>query len=286
MSEGVAELIETRLAATEPRSWRLGTQTLMTGGVAGLAVLALFAQRWGLPTAVSVAVPWLLVLGLLGTSWLVGKRQRALRRDILAASDHGQLEQWGAAVDILNRVMRRPIRPRSLRGEAFLLWATLAERDRHFEDAARLYEALLLRRIGDATQLQRANIALAGAKLRIGELADAVDLIGRLERVPMPRPLRALCDLIRLYQQVSMGHMEDAVSNMEERRAAFRRDLSTQAGYAYALLAAARHHLGQADEAGRLWRDATLLIKPERLVWDFDLLRSVSAAYAAAEHPV
>lgn len=286
MAEDPTQLVESRFAATESKRLPLGVIALITAVVIGLSVVALSVRRWGLPEIVGLAIPWILVFGLMLAGSIVGRRQRDIRRSIQEASDCVQLEQWDSARRILDRVMQRPVRSRSYRGQAFLLWASLMERERRYEVAAQVYETMSLRRVGDPVQLQQAAISLAAAKLRTSELTDAVDLIGRLERVQMPQPLRVACDLVRLFQQVSMGHFEDAVRNLDARLAAFRRQLSTQAGYAYGLLAAAMHYLGKADDAGRLWRNATSLIRSERLVEDFDVLRTVSKAYPATEHPV
>ena len=102
----------------------------------------------------------------------------------------------------------------------------------------------------------------------------------------MPLPLRAACDLVRLFQQVAMGQNEDAVAGLTDRRAGFRRHLSTRAGYGYALLAAAMDALGRRTEAATLWSDATALIRPDRLIEEFDLLQGVSRTYPATEHRI
>lgn len=286
MAEDHSEIVESRFAATEPTRPGIGVMALASAVVIGLVIVALSAHRWGLPEIVALAIPWILVFGLMLAGSVVGRRQRDIRRSIQEASDLVQLERWDSAGEILKRVMRRPIRSRTYRGQAFLLFASQLERENNYDAAGQVYETMSLRRIGDPLQLQQAAISLAAAKLRTSELTDAVDLIGRLERVQMPQPMRAACDLVRLFQQVSMGHFEDAVRNIDDRLDSFRRQLSTQAGYAYGLLAAAMHYLGKADDAGRLWRNATLLIRPERLMEDFDLLQIVSDEYPATEHPV
>ncbi len=284
--EDHSEIVESRFAATEPTRPGLGLIALATAIVIGLVIVALSARRWGLPEFVGLAIPWIMVFGLMLAGSIVGRRQRDIRRKIQEASDLIQLDSWVAAGEILEGVMQRQIRSRTHRGQAFLLGASLLERERDYAAAAQIYETMSLRRIGDPLQLQQAAISLAAAKLRTSELTDAVALIGRLERVEMPQPMRAACDLVRLFQQVSMGHFEDAVGNIDERLEAFRRQLSTQAGYAYGLLATAMHYLGKAEDAGRLWRNATLLIRPERLMESFDLLRIVSKEYAATERPL
>ncbi len=285
VTENPVDIVEARFAATEPRRTEFGVVALGTALLVASLVFAALVPRWGLPEELRI-LPWLFVLALMTAGWVRGRRQRALRRDIQQASEHVQLEQWDDADTLLDRIMCQRIHLRSLRGQVFMLWAAVSERRHDHERAGRIYQTLALRRAGDPLLLQQANVALAASKLRTGELTDAVELIGRLERVQMPQPLRAACDLVRLFQQVLMGQIDDAVSNIGDRREVFRRQLSTQAGYAYGLLAAAMHHGGHADDAARLWRDATILIKPERLVQDFDLLKPISRSYPPAEHPI
>lgn len=278
--------VEALLDATEPRRSGYGALALKTAAIVAILVLAAMAQRWGLPAAVSMVVPWILVIGLLTAARSAGRRERDVRKSIDRATELVQMEDWEAAGGMLMPLLDRPIRSGYHRGQAFLLWAALADHERRYEAAGEMYEALALRRIGDPLQLQQAGIALATAKLRNGELTDAVTLIGRMERLQMPRALRAACDFVRLFQQVLMGHFEDAAANQDERRAAFRRELSTRAGFAYAMLALAEHYLGRHENARRLWGDATTLIRPERLLADFDILKPVAAAYPATEYAV
>ncbi len=285
MSDTKIESVKSRISATEPRKWEAGTIAAATAMVTAALFLGVLAARAEVPRALS-ALPWLLFTGLMIGGWVRGKRLRELRRDIQSASDLVQLDQWDETDAVLARIMRRPIRPSSLRGQALMLWAALAERRRDYESAGEIYQAMALQRIGDPVVLQQAGIALAAAKLRTGELTDAIELIGRIERVTMPQPLRAACDLVRLFQQVLMGQVEDAAANLDERREFFQRQLSTRAGYAYGLLALAQHHLGRTEEAAAMWRDATTLIPAERLVHQFELLKPMTDRYPAAEHPV
>ncbi len=176
------------------------------------------------------------------------------------------MEKWDAAETSLGALLESPIHNPSLRGQAFLLLAAVVEHRGQYEPAALVYEKMLLGRIGDASQLQHAQIAWAEAKLRNHELTDAVDMIGRLEKIEMPLAYKATLDLVRLFQQVFMGHHEDAVHDIEERRSLFQRYLSTRAAIGYGLLAVAMHGLSRTSEASDLWRDATTLMTPERLV--------------------
>ncbi len=256
----------------------------------GFASVLLLLQGWGeggsdRPSVPAILLSWGVVFGLLAAGWLRAKRQRQARQSITRAGERVQLEQWAEAGELLDVAMRRSIQSDSDRCQAFMLLATLAERHGHFDQAAHIYERLLLERIGDGYQLQQAQLAIANAKLRNEELTDAVTLLDHLEKISMPRALGAVYALIRLYQRVFMGHNEDAVAELAERRSLFRQFLSTRAGYAYGLLAAALHRLGRHDEAAQFWLDATTLIPSQKLVAEYGALVAPCECYPAMEHP-
>lgn len=279
-------LIEERFAATEPRRWGLYVlYTLVLVVVGGMMLLPALGSQRDRPEVLGILLLGTLIGLLMLAGWLVGQRQRRCRQEVIKAWAHAQLEEWEAARAILDEVMQRPIQSPSDRGQAFMTLAAIAEHESCHDAAAQIYETLLLRRIGDPVYLQQAQIALASAKIRNQELTDAMDLLGRLEKVPMPTGLRAALDMVRLFQQVFMGHYEDAVEECEERRLLYRRHLSTHAAYGYGLLAAAMHHLGRTSEAAQLWGEATTLIDADRLVREYALLATVSQAYPATSKP-
>jgi hypothetical protein len=282
-----ADWIEAAFAATTPRKSVLGGSYLMVLAIVlGVLLIATQGPKWGLPVGISVLVPVLVLGTFIFSAWLRSRRHQRCRERIEDAWEAVQLEHWEQAGESLIDVLGAPMPTAMDRGRAFLSLAALAEQTQDWPAAALIYERMTLLRAGDARQLQAAQISLAAAKIRNEELTDALDMIGRLEQVQMPNALRAWLALVRLFQQVFMGHYEDAVDDWEERRAMFRRFLSTRAAEGYALLASAFHHLSQTDKAASLWRDATLLMKPQRLLRSFEVLEPVAEAYPAEEHPV
>lgn len=292
-----AQFIEARFAATEPK--RRGLSLLYApalGLMAGLLLLPVLgpalspgdAEVMGSVLLKVVSIVLLLAsAGLFAAgAWSVGRRQQRCRRRVLKVWEHALLEQWDQAESALDPALSGPIPGPSDRCQAFMVLAALAEHKGLHAGAAQIYETLLLGRIGDPLNLQRAQISLAAAKIHNQELTDAVTYLGRLEQITMPAGLRAALDLVRLFQQVFMGHHEDAVESYEDRCQVFRRHLSTHAGYGYGLLAAAMHNLGRTEEAARLWGDATTLITTDRLVGDYALLAPMCQAYPATEHRV
>jgi tetratricopeptide (TPR) repeat protein len=281
------EWIETAFAATTPRRSVLGGSYLMVLAIVlGVMLVGIQGPKWGIPVGLSVLVPVLVLAGFVFAAWMRSRRQQRCRERIEEAWEAVQLEAWQDAGEALIDVLGAPVPTAMDRGKAFLSLAAVAEQTQDWRAAALIYERMTLLRAGDATQLQTAQIALAAAKIRNEELTDALDMIGRLEQVAMPNALRAGLVLVRLFQQVFMGHHEDAVDDWEERRALFRRFLSTRAAEGYALLASAFHQLGQADQAAMLWRDATLLMKPDKLTSSLGVLENVAQSYRAEEHPV
>jgi hypothetical protein len=246
-------------------------------------LMSLMGSRWAVPNAVELTLPPVVLLVFLTTGWLAGRRRRNRRDALSAAWEHVQFEDSQAAQVELRKILRRPIYLPSDRGQAFLTLAAVCEQLARFESAGYVYESMLLQRVGDISQLQEAQIKLAGAKVRSDELTDAVTLIGRLAQIPLPPPFKAMFDLVRLFQRIFMGHYEDAIQDMDELRPLFRRQLSTRAGLGYGLFAGAMHRLGRGVEAARLWHDATVLVRPEKLVKEYPLLRDVSEKYPAAE---
>lgn len=281
------ETIDASFTATTPRRWGLlSLQLVLMGAVILTLLLSLAGSRWAVPDAVELTVPPAVLLIFLLTGWLAGRRRR-IRRDALSTAwEHVQFEDPQAAQRELRKILRRPMYLPSDRGQAYLTLAAVCEQLGRFDSAGHVYENMLVQRVGDISQLQEAQIKLAGAKVRNDELTDAVTLIGRLAQIPLPPPFKAMFDLIRLFQRVFMGHYEDAVQDLDELRALFRRQLSTRAGLGYGLFAGAMHRLGRSVEAAKLWHDATVLVRPEKLVREYPLLRDVSEMYPAAESVV
>ncbi|MFQ5430479.1 MAG: tetratricopeptide repeat protein [Phycisphaerae bacterium] len=282
-----AQQIERWFAATLPRRRHQFGLYLLAGVILGTLLMPLAAgEEPSAATGWSFLLPMSLLAALFAGGWYVNRRRRRDKRTLSRAWEQVQLEDWDGAEATLSELLERPIHAASDRCQAFRLLAEVAEHAGQYEAAAQVYETLLLQRIGDGYQLQEVQLASCAIKLRNEELTDAVRLIERLARVPMPPALKAVHDLIRLYQQVFMGHFDDAVEKAEERRKLYRRHLSTRAGYGYGLLAAAMHHLGRREEASRLWADATTLIRADELVRSYALLGTVSKDYPATEHPV
>ncbi len=253
--------------------------------LAFLFVPALRGDDFGLPRGAMIAIPAAFALGIMGGVAGATRRQRMRREFVTGAWESVQLEEWEAAERVLAEGLTRPIGSATDRCQAFLALAAIAEKRRDYDAAIEIYKHLLLNRIGEPNQLQLAQIAMTSAKLRNEELTDGIQMLDRLEKLPMPMSLKAGVAWIRLYQQVFMGQFEDAVRDLDEIRELFRRFLSTRAGYAYALIAKALHQLGNSERAAEYWRDATTLVRPERLTEEYPFLQAISLNYSAEDRP-
>jgi len=221
-----------------------------------------------------------------GALWTRAKRQRQIAAALTSAWEAIQLKDWDRAEQELVALLRRPIRPASARIHSLMMLAAVADNRKEYGVSQEILASVLGEPGLEAGTRYAARIALAGTALLSQQLTDAVRMIDNLSREEVPEPIRAQVELLDLFRHVVMGQVQDAVENVEERRALFRRRLGTRAGYGYALLAAALDRAGQAERAAELWRDATLLIRPTELLDRFGELASVARKYPATEWPV
>lgn len=239
---------------------------LFTGGV---------LPRW--------IVPHIVLLVLVTLTLGFGYRQKQRAKLMVRAFESLQLQDWKQARHRLVKLLEKPVRHPRARAESLLGLAAVAESEHEYESAQHLYETLLAEENASPVQLHTARVALAAVLLREGQLADAVDLVDRLEKMDLPDPLKAQVEVLALFREVVMGQAGSEIGRAPQRRELFREYLSTRAGYGYALLAAAYNHAGQPEAAQKHWHDATLLIKPDELVRRFDELKPIAARYQATE---
>lgn len=279
--------IERSFELTSPPKRRNFWRYFLIGiGLALLFLPAVNGNDLGLPRPALIAIPAAFALGIMGGVAAMTRRQRSRRQIVMAAWDGVQLEEWDHAEKAVSESLDRPLATPADRCQAYLALAAVLERKRKYEAALQIYGKLLIHRIGDPYQLQHVQIAMTAAKFRNEELTDAIQMLDRIEKFPMPLTMRALVSWTRLYQQVFMGQFEDAIKDLEETRQLFRRYLSTRAGYTYALFAKALHQTGRTDLAAKYWQDATLLIKPERLMEEYPFLPPIPTSYPHAEVPI
>lgn len=212
-------------------------------------------------------------------------RQRRKGRWMLEAFEAVQLQDWHHAETALRQLLSGPLRPEASRVEALLALASVSEAHDNYEASQHIYEAILVEERADPIQQHTTHLALAAAMLRNGQTTDAVALIDKLERIDLPEPMEAQVSLLALFREVVMGHAHETLDQAARRRALFRRNLSTRAGFGYALLAAAFDRASKSELATQYWHDATLLVHPDQLTDRFELLKPLAAKYPAAVRP-
>ncbi len=281
------ETAEQLIAASRPPAGRrLANSLILPMMMLVFLFMAMGRGPFAQSTLASIIVPWALVIGLISWRWILVRRQRETIRQITQASEAAEMNEWSRVGEIVRALLTRGVGSEGVRAQAMLLLAGSTERAKQYDVSELLFETILRERRADALQLHQATIGLAAVKLRSEQLTDAVQILDRLRKVELPGTLRAGVELVRLFQEVLMGHYDVAVSTVETRKPLFRRHLSTRAGYGYALYAAATHALGRVEEAAAWWRDATLLLRPQVLVERYDLLGPVAQQYPASEIPI
>lgn len=279
------ETVDALIASSRPR------RRLLRGSMLLLLALSMFlGASLADPKVVSSnlplgwLVPQLLLLTMIGLVLRHGLRQRRTSRLMLQAFESVQLREWDRASDLLQQLLRHPLRYRTARAESLLALAAVAESEQDHATAQHIYEAVVLEQEAEPLQMYTAQLGLAGAMLRTQQTTDAVALIDRLRRNQVPDALRAQVELLALYRDITMGQVDAAIEAADQRRELFRRHLSTGAGHGYALLALAFHRAGRVEEAGQLWHDATLLVRAADLLRRYPELKDVTGRYPAVEH--
>lgn len=255
-------------------------------GLLTVLVVGFSGERLSWPTWVTAVVPWAIIFVLVSLSWRrTARRRRTMQRleKIIEATEEGR---WQDVGEMSRAMLVRPLAPSPVRNQVLLLLAGASERRGAVEAAEVLYNAVRDEPGVDVIQRSQATLGLASALLRVEQLTDAVRLLDSLRKIELPPGLQAGVEMVRLFQEVLMGHFEAAAASVDARRPLFRRQLSTRAGFGYGLFAVALDALGRHDAAAAHWRDATLLMKPQSLTERFEVLRGVAGRYPAAESPI
>ena len=257
-----------------------------------LGLSALLGAFWASPRTgtggevLAWLLPQVLVATLILVLYLQWRRQRNIERLAQEVTEAVQLQDWGHAEELLCRMLGRPVRRPTLRTQGLLAMAAVTDASHAHEATETICRHILDSGSGNIVQRHTAEVALAGAMLKSGQITDAVSAVDSLSRKELPGPLRAQVELLALFREVTMGHPDESVAKADKRSELFRAYLGTKAGFGYGLQAAAFDALGQTDPARQCWHKATLLISVERLLDRFQELRPIAQRYPAVEHPV
>jgi tetratricopeptide (TPR) repeat protein len=241
-----------------PRSRRL----ILGGAIVALVVLLLVGGRH----PVLALAPWGGLLGLMG--WLVYQRHTLLRarRSLNEMRELTMLRRNRRAAQMAYRLIPQLRVWPDFHAQAVMLLADNCMQIEAWEPAIGTYDFLLERldQEGPTTQVLRAQRTLG--LLHDDRLADADAELRRLGHHAHAPLAAALHRAAELYRRVKTHHDPQALAETD--RQALRRTLSplgVEAGYYYALIAEACRRAGRADLAAPWWRDATLLLPPQRI---------------------
>lgn len=247
----------------------------------GLASLGIHIPAWG----------WTLVtLGMACTFGLAlvynTRRKRQAFHYVEQAHQFSRLMDVPAASEHLDWCLKNRSCPESARAMGLVELGHICLAANRPALAEVAFEAALRRKdILSPEWLCRSEVGLAEAKLRSEQLTDANATISRLICRRLPQPWGSRVSLLTCLQRLYMGHAAEVVASSNELWDEFREHLGVEAGYGYGLLAVALDRCGQAAKALKYWTDATILIRPERLVQRYPELRPLAAKYGASEWP-
>lgn len=275
------------IASSRPRR-RLHAVRLGAMLASGILIGVILANPTvlALPAMASRIAPLLAGVAILIVARTTHQRQRRTARCWTQIHEAMLLEDWSTASQTLGQVLSGPVNDPGLRTQGLLGLAEVANQQHDYETSQILYGQVLHEHIGHNNQLHTAAMGMAGAMLRTDNLTGAVELIDALKRQNLPRPWKAHVELLRLFREVVMGQYDDVLEAADERCDLFRSCLSTRSGYGYGLMAMGFHRRGQTDQAADLWRDATLLVAPAKLLDRFPQLAELAEQYPATEVPL
>lgn len=268
-------------ASSQPRRGFLQGHKLL----AALAILGLLSMLFRSPPLLNWLVPLSVAALVTIGSWTLIRRQRAASSQLAAGLTALQLRDYPRAQQLLIASMSRPVYNPVQRTGGLLALAMVAEHQRCYEPALRLYESVLSSPRCQWSQYHLAAVAKALSLLRLDRLTDAVDYIAQLEKTSLPPPSRAMLSMVQLYRQIRTGQSAVALENYDQIAAQARDHLGTGAAPIYGLLALA--HDRQSDQAGaRLWwLRATMLLRGAELVHYFEELQPLTQKWPDMQVP-
>lgn len=252
----------------------------------GLMGMMVFTLMLGLfsDSGVSAVLAVGMTVGLMGVVLNRARKVRMAEEDTRRVHELTVTRQWRASFDLawntLPLVKQMP--EQYARTLACLGYAL--DQLRQYDSAIVVYKSLLDALPQEHPFLPQVQTHMAIALLSNDQLADADDRLRRLrlQVTKLSPPVKALVRLADLIQMARTYHFTDVVALEEGAKEMFR-PLGVEAGYAYGLLAFARHRLGLREQdpaakaeheaqAHKWWRMATLLVSPERIVERFAAL--------------
>jgi len=249
-----------------------------------LAVLLIMSSGPDDPLA-RQALPLLLMIGVVTTSWWVSRQMRRVVRLYGQVLADMQMRQWPAALAALAALMRDPVESPDMRSVMLLWLAELATRaGRHEAAVAALDEVLAIDAAAHYSHSAMAEKALA--LLRVQRLTDATALLDRLRTMDLAEPTATLAEVGQLYRRIRTRSFSTIATDADALAARARDAFHRQAAYVYGLIALGLEQVGQTDRAQAYYDCATRLMSPAELARRFDELGPLSQRLVPARSPM
>lgn len=234
--------------------------------------------------AVAAFAMLLLIFAMGILTWLAARSIQAEQTALEAVTELVQLRRWDQAGMVLDGMLSRPARSPLARMQALVFLAVVLARYHRFADSIAVYEYILEHYSVDEATAHGLRLGRAMALLREDRLFDADRAISELRRGNSQETSAGLA-LIEIYRDVKTGHPQEAIDLFAQRRGIVGQQLGHRLADVLALAARAHDLLGHADEAARLYHDATLLTPPDELQRRYPELSALAGKYPAAEMP-
>ncbi len=226
-----------------------------------------------------------MVTAVMAAIWWFSNSIRRVRVRYGQTMVHMQLRQWPTALQMLDRLLSRPVDSSDMRAAALLSASELATRSGKHDAAVTALDEVLAGPVS-VQYAQRALAEKALALLRAERLTEATSLLDGFRSIEFVEPSASVVAVGQLYQRIRTRNFtaiaEEADALAERARAVFHR----QAAYVYALIALALSHVDQTDRAQAYYDCATHLISPAELARRYAELDSLADRLQPARSPL
>jgi tetratricopeptide (TPR) repeat protein len=279
--------VERLLESSEPRPrvspiWWVGGLCM-----AGLLATALMGGKTPQPRQFVEVLSAFVMVGMVTAIFAISIYSvRTLRAELQRVDRLGeliQLRRWPDASLELEQYLSQPSRTLQARAQALVYLAQVLARLQRFGDAMAVQTYLIDEKILDPAGSAAMRLARTMAMLHEDHLFDADRAISELRRGPAAQT--AALALVEIYRDVKTGHPTEAIELFEGKLPSLRDELGHRVSDAYVLAARAYDLLGRQEEAGRAFRNATLLAPVGELFRRYPEVQKLSERYQPASAP-
>ena len=242
------------------------------------------SPQWQTALRLISAFSMVVLVAVMGVvTYLTVRDHRAEQQRMMALEEMVQLRRWEPAAAMLEQMLSRPMLNPFNHAQALLYLSTVLARYHRYEDAIAVHNYLLDELHLDGPAGFAARLGRAMSMVHEDHLVDADRAISELRR--MSNDESAGLTLIEIYRDVKTGHPAEAIELFNGRRDILRRQLGHRFADACALAARAYDLAGQADQAAKTYRLATLLSPAVELSRRYPEVAKMAEKYPPAPAP-